>query len=552
MNKLYYGDNLTIMQQMPKFSVDLVYLDPPFNSKRNYNILYKNMTGMPVPEQVEAFCDTWELDTDKEERAKQMPVLLREYGVHDYYVQFWRIWVNALRETQPHLLAYLIYMVERLLHMKSILKPTGSIYLHCDPTASHYIKIMMDGIFGHNNFQNEIIWKRTSAHSRAKRWGPIHDTILFYTISENYSWNRVFEEYDQEYIDSFYQFTDVRGRHRIGDLTGPGVRHGSSGLAWRDVDPTEKGRHWELPPDRALPNWFEHPEGYEKMTCQERLDILDAAGLIAWPKRGKIPQFKRYLEVMEGNPVQDIISDIRPIGSHATERLGYPTQKPIALLDRIIRASSNKGDVIFDPFCGCGTTIYAAHAADRKWIGCDIAILPIKLIQRQLEKEYRLVEGKHFTVNGIPVSVEQAETLFQHDPFQFQHWFVERAGGFPTQKKGSDKGIDGKLFFETKGGLFEMILSVKGGAIRPTDIRDLRGVMEREENAKMAGFLSMRSPTKAMIEEAASAGVFEYQRVKYDRIQFLTVKDLLEGKRSFNTPTRIGMKGETGQVNIPI
>ncbi|MFH1892002.1 MAG: site-specific DNA-methyltransferase [Candidatus Zixiibacteriota bacterium] len=552
MNKLYYGDNITIMRQMAKWSVDLVYLDPPFNSKRNYNIMYKTMTGMPVPEQVEAFCDTWELDAEKEKRAKEMPILLRECGVDEYYVDFWQIWIKALRNTQPHLLAYLIYMVERLVHMKILLKPTGSIYLHCDPTVSHYIKVMMDGIFGHRNFQNEIVWKRTSAHSRAKRWGPIHDTLLFYTMSSKYTWNRVLEQYDQSYVDNYYRFNDEHGRYRVGDLTGPGVRHGSSGEAWRDVDPTDKGRHWELPPDRALPDWFEHPEGYSKMTVQERLDILDKEDMIYWPTRGRVPGFKRYLSIAKGNPVQDIISDIQPIGAHAIERLGYPTQKPIVLLDRIIRASSNPGDVIFDPFCGCGTTIYAAHESGRNWIGCDIAILPIKLIKRILEERYRLVENTHFEISGIPVSVEQARVLFKHDPFQFQHWFVEKIGGFPMQKKVADRGIDGRVYFETKDGLFEMVLSVKGGNIRPTDVRDLRGVLEREENAKMAGFLSLRKPTKAMLDEASQAGIFEYEGVNYERLQFLTVADVLEDKREFHTPTRIGMKGETGQTNLAI
>jgi DNA modification methylase len=551
-NHLYYGDNLMIMQRMMKHSVDLVYLDPPFNSKQNYNLIYKNMTGKPVPDQADAFCDTWEMDPEKEEVAKAMPVLMREHGVEDYYVEFWRLWINALRHTQPHLLAYLIYMVQRLLHMKSILRPTGSIYLHCDPTASHYIKVMMDGIFGHKHFQNEIIWRRTGAHGRAKRWGPIHDTLLFYTVSDNYTWNRVFEKYDPSYVENFYRFTDEHGKYRMVTLDGPGIRGGSSGAEWRGVNPKDKGRHWEVPPDRALPEWFKHPPGYADMTVQERLDVLDAAGLIYWPKRGTVPQYKRYLDVAEGNPVQDIISDIRPIGSQADERLGYPTQKPIALLDRIIRASTNKGDVVFDPFCGCGTTIYAAVKNERKWIGCDVAILSIKLIREILTGDnYRLVEGVHFDVDGIPVSVEQAQELFKRDPFQFEHWVVERVGGFPTKKTG-DKGIDGRMYFETKEGLKCMVLSVKGGKIRPTDLRDLRGVLEREPDVAMAGFLSLQTPSKAMREEAASAGQFEYGGVKYDRMQLLTVADILEGKRDFHTPTKMTSRISTAQTALPL
>jgi DNA modification methylase len=552
-NKLWYGDNLTIMQGMGKHAVDLIYLDPPFNSKQNYNLMYKTMTGKPVPEQAEAFCDTWEMDAQKEAIAQTMPVLMREHGVDDYYVDFWRLWMQALRHSQPHLLAYLIYMVQRLLYMKSILRPTGSIYLHCDPTASHYIKVMMDGIFGHKNFRNEIVWKRTGAHGRAKRWGPIHDTILFYTASDTYTWNRVLEEYDSEYLAKFYRNEDEHGKYQPISLTGPGIRTGSSGQPWRDVDPNDTGRHWELPPDRAIPEWFEHPEGYPKMTCQERLDVLDSAGLIYWPKHGRMPRFKRYAVVAGGNPIQDIITDIGPISAHSKDRLGYPTQKPVALLERIIQASTNKGDVVFDPFCGCGTTIYAAQKHERQWIGCDIAILAIKLIREELTERYRLVEGKHYEVDGIPTSVEGAQELFDHDPGTFQSWFVERVGGFPMQRKSADRGIDGRIYFETSDGLREMMLQVKGGkTVRPTDVRDLRGVLEREATAEMAGFLSIAPPSKAMLQEAAEAGMYEYAGVEYPRIQFLTTNDILVDKREFHMPTRVGTKIMTGQQSFAL
>jgi DNA modification methylase len=548
-NRLYYGDNLTIMrQEMGKSSVDLIYLDPPFNSRKDYNLLYKNMTGMPVPEQVEAFCDTWELDADKERLARTMPVLMKEYGVDDYYVQFWRLWMQALRTSQPHLLAYLIYMVERLLHMKVLLRPTGSLYLHCDPTVSHYIKIMMDGIFGHHNFRSEVIWKRTSGHYSAKRWGPAHDVILFYTKSDKYKWNRVSQPYDKAYIDNFYRFEDKRGRFRLGDLTGAGVRTGASGQPWKGIDPTDSGRHWAVP---AMPG--KSARELKQMSAQDKLDALEAFGLIYWPsKEGGIPQFRRYFDSSRGVAAQDVIVDIDPLSPHSTERLGYPTQKPVTLLDRIIKASSDSGDVVFDPFCGCGTTIYSAVQNKRHWIGCDIAILSIRLIQRRLAERYHLVEGTHYEVSGIPVSVESAQALFQHDPFQFQHWAVEQVGGFPMQKKSADRGIDGRIYFETHDGLQNMVLSVKGGAMRPSDIRDLRGVLEREENSVLAGFISLREPTKAMRLEAASAGVYEYGGFRYDRIQLLTIKEILEEKRQFNTPTKIGIRRETGQADLPL
>lgn len=534
MNRLWYGDNLTIMQGMRKHSVDLIYLDPPFKSDANYNLLYKNMTGKPVPEQAEAFFDTWELDAAKLEIARTMPVLMREHGIDDQYVEFWRIWMQALRNTQPELLAYLIYMVQRLLYMKSILRPTGSIYLHCDPTASHYIKVMMDGIFGHKNFRNEIIWKRKAGRgetsNKAIRFGVSHDVILFYAASSATPLTRQYRPSNPNYIATKFTHTDDAGRrYRLDNLTSPSHR----------------------------PNLIYEYKGYQPpangwAVSRERMEEMEAQGRLYFPaNKSQRIQRKRFLDELEGETVDDLWDDISPINSQAKERLGYPTQKPIALLDRIIKASSNKGDVVFDPFCGCGTTIYAAHQNERQWIGCDIAILSIKLVREVLGERYRLVEGTHYEVDGIPVSVEQAEHLFRRDPFQFQHWVVERVGGFPMQKKVADRGIDGRLYFEMKGSLGEMILSVKGGKLRPTDIRDLRGVIEREGVA-MGGFLSLNEPTKAMRAEAADAGMYTYSDVQYPRLQLLTVRDILEGKREFHMPTRINTKITTGQQSLPL
>ncbi|HZQ13622.1 MAG TPA: DNA methyltransferase [Pseudolabrys sp.] len=532
-NHLYYGDNLTIMQHMPKHCVDLIYLDPPFNSKKNYNLMYKTLTGLPVPEQVDAFCDTWEMDTEKEELAKKMPVLMREHGVEDYYVEFWRLWINALRHTQPHLLAYLIYMVQRLLHMKSILRPTGSIYLHCDSTASHYIKVMMDGIFGHKNFRNEIIWKRANAHNDPKGYGRITDSLLFYTMGNKYKWNTQHTPYREEYYDSHFK-KDEEGRwYRTVPLDAPRHGEGSPNLLydWKGKLPAPS-RTWAIK--------------------RETMEQYERDGLLRYTRTGT-PTLLQYADEMRGVPLQNIWTDIPPVNPQAKERLGYPTQKPVALLKRIITASSDKGDVVFDPFCGCGTTIYAAQETERKWIGCDIAILSIKLIREVLTGDkYRLVEGVHFDVNGIPASVEAAQELFKRDPFQFQHWLVERIGGFPMLKKVADKGIDGRMYFETQEGLKAMVLSVKGGKVRPTDLRDLRGVLERETDTELAGFLCLNEPTKAMREEAVAAGQFEYSGVKYDRMQILTVRDILEKKREFHTPTKVGTRIATGQQSLPL
>jgi site-specific DNA-methyltransferase (adenine-specific) len=536
-NHLYYGDNLTIMRRMPKWSVDLIYLDPPFNSAQTYNLIYKNMTGKPVPDQAEAFCDTWSMDAQKEEIARSMPILLREHGIADYYVEFWRLWINALRHTQPHLLAYLIYMVQRLLQMKSILRPTGSIYLHCDPTASHYIKVMMDGIFNHNNFQNEIIWKRTTTHSDSKTWSRVHDVILFYTAGKDFTWHTPREPHSEEYKAAKYRGDDGDGRkYMLDNMTSPNPRQNMM-YVWRGFPFPEKG--WR----------------YSKETMQR----LEDEGRIWYPTNNngtldtsRRPRVKKYLDEMAGGVMGTVWSDISPINSQAQERLGFPTQKPISLLDRIIQTSTNKGDVVFDPFCGCGTTIYSAVKNERAWIGCDVAILSIKLVREILTGErYRLVEGVHFDVNGIPVSVEQARELFKGDPFQFEHWLVERVGGFPTKKTG-DKGIDGRMYFEMKGGLKAMVLSVKGGHLRPTDVRDLRGVLVDQPDTEMAGFLSLEEPTKGMREAASLAGQFDYGGVKYDRMQFLTVKDILEDKREFHTPTKMVSRVSSAQGSLAL
>jgi DNA modification methylase len=537
-NHLYYGDNLTRMQQMPKHCVDLIYLDPPFNSKQNYNLIYKNMTGLPVPDQAEAFCDTWEMDAAKEELAKSMPVLMREYGVEDYYVEFWRLWIKALRDVRPHLLAYLIYMVERLLHMKSILRPTGSIFLHCDPTASHYIKVMMDGIFGHQNFRNEIIWKRrygsSSAVHKSHKFGAVTDTILFYAMSDEstfhpqYSFN---DEKYNEYVEKTFKHIDEQGRrYRIADLANPAPR----------------------------PNLMYEYKGYKPppngwAVSRAKMELWDKEGRLHFPKSkdGRI-QRRRFFEELKGKPVQSLWDDIDMIASQSDERLGYPTQKPVALLNRIILATTNKGDVVFDPFCGCGTTIYSAVKNERKWMGCDIAILSIKFVREILTGEkYRLVEDVDFDVNGIPVNVEQAQELFQRDPFQFEHWLVERIGGFPTKKTG-DKGVDGRIYFETNSGLKAMVLSVKGGRLRPTDVRDLVGVLAGQPETEIAGFLSLQEPSKAMLEAGAEAGQYTYNGVKYDKIQFLTVKEILEEKREFHTPTKFRSRVSTSQTSFPL
>ena len=552
MNRLYYGDCLTVMLEWPSNYVDLIYLDPPFNSNRQYSAIYRDETGRPLPDQVEAFCDMWELDSEREQAIRAMPVLMRENGIADEVAEFWRLWMNALRGTQPRLLAYLSYMAQRLLIMHRILKPTGSVYLHCDPTASHYIKALMDSIFGHENFRNEIVWKRTSAHSGARRWGPIHDALLFYSRGQRYTWNRTYQEHDPEYVERFYRFSDVHGIYRVGDLTGSGVRHGGSGQAWRGIDPTDSGRHCAVP-DRGLPSHFQRPADYERLSVQERLDVLDSGGLIHWPERGSMPGFKRYAETSPGIPIQDMVWDIRPVSGN--ENMGYDTQKPGALLERIISASSNPGDVVLDPFCGCATTLEAAHALGRQWIGVDIAIHAIKRVARiRLNDRLGLVEGKDYVVEGVPQTVEGAQDLWERDKYHFQKWAVEQVEGFVTTKRSADGGIDGRLYFAVPHAqdLQNMVIEVKGGAnVSIRDLRALKGVLDYD-TALMAGLIVMQ-PLGATKQRnfdrfMADAGTLEILGIEYPRMQILTVGQILDGER-FKTPTVAGR--HTPQPRMP-
>lgn len=366
---IWTGDNLDILRGLNSASVDLIYLDPPFNSNRNY--------AAPVGSAAAgaAFKDTWTLsDLDvawmgliADEQPAMYQVLQAAGLTHGKGMQ-----------------SYLCMMAVRLLEMRRVLKDTGSIYLHCDPTAGQYLKLLMDSIYGAEHFKNEIVWKRTGSHGGSKRWGPIHDTILFYSASDDYQWNRVYQEYDADYLDQHYRLEDDRGRYQLVSLTGAGTRTGDSGRPWRGVDPTNVGRHWAVP-NTALQTAFPDIRLVE-LSTQEKLDLLDKAGLVYWPERGSVPRQKRYADEGAGVPIQDIVSDIAPIGAQARERIGYPTQKPLALLKRIITASSNEGDVVLDPFCGCATACVAADDLGRRWIGIDISPKAVELVNLRLQQ----------------------------------------------------------------------------------------------------------------------------------------------------------------------
>lgn len=532
------------MNSLALESVDLIYLDPPFNSNRNYNSIYKDETGQPLPDQVEAFCDTWELDETRERAIKTMPVLMREQGIDDTTVEFWRMWMNALRNTQPRLLAYLSYMVERLLQMKLILKPTGSIYLHCDPTASHYLKALMDAIFGHQNFRSDITWRRNNPTGRAsKRYANNMDSILYYVRSDSFTWHPQYKAHDPAHLESKYRHSDPDGRrYSLGDLKGKGLSHGASGSPWRGISPSESGSHWAIP-SRAL------PPSETVLSTQEKLDVLDEMGRIYWPSSGKTPRYKRYLDEMQGTAIDTIWDDISPINSQAKERMGYATQKPLALLDRIIKASSNEGDMVLDPFCGCATTIEAAHKLGRRWIGIDIAIHAIKRVaQMRLSERLHLAAGKDYEIEGIPRNPEGAQDLWERDKYHFQKWAVEQVDGFVTSRQTGDGGIDGRLYFDMpdERDLQSMVLEVKGGqSVNIQALRALRGVLDSDD-AKLAGLITMH-PLGAVKERnfrrfMADAGDLEIRGMPYPRMQILTVEEILEGKR-FYTPTVAGRQG---------
>ena len=442
------------------------------------------------------------------------------------------------------MMAYLTMMAQRMVELHRVLKDTGSIYLHCDPTASHYLKLLMDSVFGAENFRNEIVWKRTGSHGGAKRWGPVHDLIMFYSSSEKYNWIRTFQDYSTEYLDNYYRYEDNRGKYRLVTLTGAGTREGDSGREWRGVDPTDSGRHWAVPL-KALQLAYPDRVDLNHLSTQDKLDLLDEVGLIYWPPRGSVPQQKRYADEGEGVPIQDIITDIQPIGAQARERLGYPTQKPEALLERIVSASSNEGDVVLDPFCGCGTAIAAAERLNRRWIGIDITHIAITLIRHRLQNTFK-DELKPYEVLGQPQDAASAQALATDSEnsgrYQFEWWALGLVDARPAQdrKKGADSGIDGYINFfdDNTGKAKRIVVQVKSGHVTRNQVATLNSDRQREK-AEIGLFITLQPPTRPMEAEAASAGLYtpeHFPDSHYPRIQILTIEDLLNGTKRAEYP----------------
>ena len=509
MRKLFYGDNLQILrEQIVDKSVDLIYLDPPFNSKRDYNLLFKTPKGQESDAQITAFEDTWHWGGQAQDEFRE----LMKCGNTDVSQM-----MEALRAFlgENDMMAYLTMMANRLLEMHRVLKPTGSLYLHCDPTASHYLKIVLDGVFGKENYRNEIIWKRSYAHSDgaqgSKHFGRITDTIFFYTKSDEAQWNLLYSAYDESYVERDYRRLDEDGRrYRLDNIQGPGgAQKGNPSYEVMGVT-----RYWR----------------YSK----EKMGQLIKAGRIIQTSPGTVPQYKRYLDEMPGVPVQNLWDDLPVINNRAKEYLGYPTQKPLALLERIISASSNEGDVVLDPFCGCGTALDAAQKLKRNWIGIDITHLAVSLIEKRLKNRYPELAAKGaFTIEGVPQDFAGARDLAERDKHQFQLWACALVNVQPYRggKKGADQGIDGMGFIEVaKSKTEKVLLSVKGGEhIGASMIRDLKGTVEREK-AAIGLFVTLTPPTKPMTTEAASAGHYESpHHGAFARIQILSIQGLLDG-----------------------
>ena len=504
-NNLYFGDNLDILRQhIADESVDLIYLDPPFNSNATYNVLFRERSGEESAAQITAFDDTWRWNIESE--LAYQDVITQQAGKIGDLLAALRSFLG-----QNDMMAYLTMMAQRMVELHRVLKPTGSIYLHCDTTASHYLKLLLDAVFGAENFRSEIIWRRTNAKGLAFKGYPRnHDVLLYYSKDANFSWNRPFRPYDDEYVARFYRYEeeDTGRRYTLGDLTNP---------------------------NRNRPNLTYEWNGHLRVWrwTKERMQEAHDNGLIHYTSSG-LGRQKRYLDEMQGNPVDTIWEDIKPIQAHAQERLGYPTQKPEALLERIINASSNEGDVVLDPFCGCGTAVAAAERLNRRWIGIDITHLAITLIRHRLHDAFG-EDLRPYEVVGEPKDLLSAESLALHDRYQFEWWALGLVDARPARdrKKGADAGIDGfiNFFDDNSGKPRRIVVQVKSGGVQRSQIATLKSDMEREK-ADLALFVTLKPPTRPMQQEALEAGFYAPEAFPdhhFPRVQILTIEELLAG-----------------------
>ena len=541
-NKLYFGDNLDILREhVPDGSVDLIYLDPPFNSNATYNVLFREASGEGSAAQIEAFDDTWHWDIGSEGAYREV-VTEGPRKLGDL--------LQAMRSFlgQNDMMAYLTMMAQRMVELHRVLKPTGSIYLHCDPTASHYLKLLLDAVFGPTRFRTEITWKRTSAHSDTKQGrrqhGRIHDILLFYTKSDDWQWNPIYTEYDREYVaDSYREVERGSGRPFSRDNLTAAKPGGDTSYEWR----IKRFGDGEWIAD-ITGEWENPVEGWEYLGVkpyrgrywaysQENMREFAQQGRLVYSKGGT-PRYKRYLDEMPGVPIQDLWVDIPPVGSRAQERLGYPTQKPEALLERIIRASSNEGDVVLDPFCGCGTAIAVAERLGRRWMGIDITHLAISLLKSRLQSTFGSTLSEHDVV-GVPKDIESARALAAESGldgrYQFEYWALGLVDARPgnNRRRGADAGVDGYInFFDDNSGKAKtVVVQVKSGQVQRNVVATLKGDMEREK-AEMGLLVTLKSPTRSMEQEAGAAGFYvpeHFPDQEFPRVQIATIEDILNG-----------------------
>lgn len=518
-NKLYYGDNLDVLRKHIKDeSIDLVYIDPPFNSKRNYNQIYNNVGGDDKA-QAQAFVDTWTWDDHANECFSD--ILANKNGVQTRQsIEL----ISGLERvlTRGAIFAYLVSMTIRIAELYRTLKPTGSFYLHCDPSASHYLKLVCDALFlpRGGDYRNEIVWQRHEAHNDAQRFGRVHDIIFYYRKSDEAVFNRQFTEYSEAQLKR-YKYDDKGRPYRAENLTGAGTSPERT-VEWRGVHPGAN-RHW--------------------MWSIEEMERLYDQGLILLKKDGtpRKDGYKVYLENMQGKALTDLWNDIPRIGNTSAERLGYPTQKPEALLERIIGASSHEGDVVLDAFCGCGTTVAVAEGMKRRWIGMDITYQSISLVLRRLERKFDNTVLNSITVSGVPKDMASAIALANKKDDrlrkEFEKWAVltyTNNRAIISEKKGADQGIDGTGYFKTgKDEIAKIVFQVKSGGVERGDIAKLRGDMDREQ-APLAILITLVKPTNPMVKEAKAAGQYHHESMgrNYDKIQIVTVQEIVEeGKR---------------------
>ncbi len=520
MNKLYYGDNLDVMRKFVRDeTVDLCYIDPPFNSKRNYNQIYNNI-GTEDRAQAQAFTDTWTWDDHANQCLDE--ILTNKNGVQTQQSIALIIGLDKVLG-KGSLFAYIVAMTVRIGEIHRVLKPTGSFYLHCDPTASHYLKLLLDAVFcGRKGiYQSEIVWRRTTAHGNAKqgskRFEINFDTVFFYTKSDEFTFNTMYEPFSDEQINQQYNKFDLDGR-RYRLVTPTAAKGGGdTSYEFHGVRPPQ-GRFWAYSKDN-LKKFFDE-------------------GLLYFSNTGQ-PYIKYFLDERPGVAVMSFWDDIKPMSPTSKERLGYPTQKPEALLERIITASSKPGDVVLDAFCGCGTTAAVSDRLKRQWIGIDITYQSIALILKRLKDHGGQAAIDNVEMHGVPKDMESVDALIHKKDDrvrkEFEKWAIltysdNRA--IINEKKGADKGIDGVAYTrKSKEEVSPVMISVKSGNITSAVIRDLRGVIEREGAA--CGILITRNPpSKPMIQEAKEAGTFKPEMFQpFDRLQIVTIQQILDGER---------------------